>query len=202
MDRKVVTVMSTTSQPESSTVLRRQKNGSRIPVPCPTSIMDYNNFMGGVDRGDQLRGYYSCRTKCRKFYRYIFYFLLDVAITNAFILQKGYCVNAPFSNIKEFRLKLASKLVGDYCSRKRAGRSGGVVRSLPLRHFPTTIPEAVPTRKAKHRRSRCTRCYDRSKRSVSTSWYCPQCQVWLCHTGERSTDCFLSWHTQLGPEQS
>ena len=156
--------------------------------------------MGGVDRGDQLRGYYSCRTKCRQFYRYIFYFLLDVAITNAFILQKGYCVNAPFSCIKEFRLKLASELVGDYCSRKRAGRSG-VVRSLPLRHFPTTIPEEDPTRKAKHRRARCTRCYNR-KRTVFTSWYCPQCQVWLCHTGEQSTDCFLSWHTQLSPEQS
>ena len=44
--------------------------------------------MGGVDRGDQLRGYYCCRTKSRKFYKYIFYFLLDVAITNAFILMK------------------------------------------------------------------------------------------------------------------
>ena len=28
--------------------------------------------MGGVDRGDQVRGYYSCRTKCRKFYKFIF----------------------------------------------------------------------------------------------------------------------------------
>ena len=80
--------------------------------------------------------------KCRKFYKYIFYFLLDVAITNAFILQKGYREDAPFSSITEFRLKLASELTGDYCSRRRAGRSGGVVRSLPLRHFPTTISES------------------------------------------------------------
>ena len=91
MDRKVVTVMSTTSQPEGGSVLRRQKDGTRIPVPCPLSIIDYNNFMGGVDRGDQVQGYYSCRTKCRKFYKYIFHFLLDVVITNAYILQKGYC---------------------------------------------------------------------------------------------------------------
>ena len=100
MDRKVVTVMSTTSQPESTNVLQRQKDGSRISVPCPMSIMDYNTYMGGVDRGDQVRGYYSCRMKCRKFYKYIFHFLLDVAITNAFILQKGYCEDTPFSSIK------------------------------------------------------------------------------------------------------
>ena len=134
MDRKIMimTVMSTTSQPDAGTVLRRQKDGSRISVPCPLSIMEYNNYMGGVDRGDQVRGYYSCRTKCRKFYKYIFYFLLDVAITNAFILQKGYCSSAPFKAIKEFRLQLASELIGDYCSRRRAGRGSGVVRSLSL----------------------------------------------------------------------
>ena len=71
MDRKVVTVMSTTSLLDTGTVLRQQKDGSRIPVPCPLSIIDYNNFMGGVDRGDQVRGYCSCRTKCRKIYKYM-----------------------------------------------------------------------------------------------------------------------------------
>ena len=96
------------------------------------SIVDYNTFMRGIDRRDQVRGYCSCRTKCRKFYIYILNvnFLLDVAITNAFILQKGYCEDAPFSSIKEFHLKLASELIGD-CRRRRAGRSG-FMRSLPL----------------------------------------------------------------------
>ena len=56
MDRKVVTVISTTSQPESTNVLRHQKDGSRISVPCPMSVMDYNTYMGGIDRGDQVRG--------------------------------------------------------------------------------------------------------------------------------------------------
>ena len=102
---------STTSQPDVDSVLRQRKDGSRISVPCPLSIMEYNNFMGGVDRGDRVRGYYSCRTKCRKFYKYIFHFLLDVAITNAYILQKGYHSSAPFKTIKEFQLQLASELI-------------------------------------------------------------------------------------------
>ena len=156
--------------------------------------MEYNNYMGGVDRGDQVRGYFSCQTKCRKFYKYIFHFLLDIAITNAFILQKGHCISAPFKAIKEFRLQLASELISDYCSWRRAGCGSGVVRSLSLslRHFPTAIPEEDP-----NKRAQCCRCYSRSKKSVYTSWYCPECKVWLCHTGEQHTDCFMSYHARL-----
>ncbi len=51
MDRKVVMVMSTNCQPsDSSTVQRKQKDGSSVEVPCPASIISYNKFMGGVDR--------------------------------------------------------------------------------------------------------------------------------------------------------
>ena len=82
-DNKILTVLSTTSQPAASgTVLRRQKDGTRVPVSCPDNIIHYNKYMGGVDRGDQLRGYYLCRTNSRKFYKFIFYFLFDVAVTN------------------------------------------------------------------------------------------------------------------------
>ena len=108
-----MTVMSTTTQPEMGTVLCRQKDGTRITVPCPLSIIDYNQFMGGVDRGDQIRGYYSCRTKCRKFYKYIFYFLFDVAVTNAYILQKGYCGSVPFSTYAALFAMLELRMCAD-----------------------------------------------------------------------------------------
>ena len=98
MDNKCVTVMSTTSQPAATgTVLRCQKDGTRVSVPCPEAIINYNQKMGGVDRGDQLRGYYNCKVKSRKFYKYIFYFLLDVSITNAFILYKNFHSSTPRS---------------------------------------------------------------------------------------------------------
>ena len=112
MDNKVVTVMSTTSQPSATgSVLRRQKDGTRVSVPCPESIITYNRYMGGVDRGDQLRGYYNCKVKSRKFCKYI-YFLLDVSITNAFILYKNFRSSPTFNNIKKFRLQLARELIG------------------------------------------------------------------------------------------
>ena len=95
-------VMYSNCQPmETGFVLRRQKDGSRMEVPCPTAIISYNQHMGGVDRGDQVRGYYSCRTRCRKFYKYIFHFL-DVSITNAFILQKHFFYDQPFPACEGF----------------------------------------------------------------------------------------------------
>ena len=91
-----------------------QRDGSRISVPCPEAILSYNAHMGGVDQGDQLRGYYSCRTKSRKFYKYIFYFLFDASITNSFILWKTFG-SATGMTFKEFQLRLAQQLIGDYC---------------------------------------------------------------------------------------
>ena len=194
MDRKIVMAMSTVCHPdESGTVPRRMQDGSRIPIPCPESIIRYNKYMGGVDRGDQLRGYYSCRTKSRKFYKYIYTFLLDVAITNSYVLMKDFSPECPFSNYKSFRLQLAKELVGDYCSRRRRGRGGMVIRTLPYRHFPTTMEDE--SNQPKRKRGRCALHAATHVRATST-WYCRECSVWLCHTGDPSSDCFLKWHTQ------
>ena len=161
LDRKMVTVMATNCQPsDNGAVLQGTQDGSRITVPCPTSIILYNNYMGGVDRGDQLRGYYRCRTKSRKFYKYIFYFLLDVAITNAFILMKNHTTKGSKMTIKDFRLQLASQLIGDYCSHHRRGRTSSSIRPLPLRHFPVKVDDDSSSTKRK--RSICALCRQRT----------------------------------------
>ena len=184
--------MSTNSQPSATgTVLRRKKDGSRVPVPCPESIILYNRWMGAVDYGDQLRGYYSCRTKSRKFYKYIYYFLLDVTITNSFILYKNFHPNPRYRTIREFRLQLARELIGDYCSRRRSGCRGGAIVPLQLQHFPITVPSESGPRKTK--RGRCTRCSQHNKRTDS-QWFCDECGVWLCHNGDTTSDCFYLWH--------
>ncbi len=61
--------------------------------------------MGGVDRGDQMRGY---PTKFHKFYMYIYSFLMDVCVTNSYL-------NSPLNKSKtslSFRLRLAEELIG------------------------------------------------------------------------------------------
>ena len=136
-DNKVVTMMSTNSQPSATgSVLRRQKDGSRIQICCPEAVKMYNCYMGEVDRGDQLRGYYNCCTKSRKMYKYIFHFKFDVSIPNAFILYRHFHSSPTFRTIKEYGLQLARQLIINYCSRRRAGRCGSAVPSSPTSALP------------------------------------------------------------------
>ena len=149
-DNKVFIVMSTCRQPnEHGSVLRHQRDGTGISLPCPAAIVSYNTSMGGVDRGDQLRGYYSCQSKSHKFYKYIFYFLLDTAVTNVYILYTPYTESATFKTVKDFRVSLAKSLIGDYCSRCRPGRGGTAQHSIPLTHFPQKVDGNIRSRRGR-----------------------------------------------------
>ena len=47
-DNRGVTVLSTNAQPqEEDVVQRRQHNGSRVDVRCPSALAKYQQFMGG-----------------------------------------------------------------------------------------------------------------------------------------------------------
>ena len=180
-DKRVVRVLSTNTKPTSTgTVKRKLNDGTHIHVPCPAAVMTYNTYMRGVDRGDQLTGYYKSRSKGRKFYKYIFWFLLDVAITNSYTLS---VYRLPESRsrvktIKQFRVDLAQQLIGDYNNRKRPGSAIQTApRPLPLSHFPIRIAE-----EGKYKRGRCHRCLLSEKRS-DTTWRCSECNKWLCHNG-------------------
>ena len=78
-DNKVVNMASTLAKPDDyTTVNRQQKDGTQLAIRCPVCVSLYNRFMGGVDLGDQL---YHVRLKCRKNYKYIFWFLFIVHFT-------------------------------------------------------------------------------------------------------------------------
>ena len=126
------------------------------------------------------------RAKCRKFYTYIFVFMDDVAITNSYILYKNFSPDPVLKTMKDFRLKLASQLIGNYSSRKLPGRRSFQIRPLPLAHFPTKNQEG--------KRGPCKGC---KPKRTDTPWFCAACKEWLCHSGNPENDCFLSWHKNI-----
>ena len=69
------------SKPDMS-VTRKQKDCTRITVAAPMSVVEYSKCMGGVNKNDQLQGYYHVQLKSTK---YIFWFMFEVAITNTLI---------------------------------------------------------------------------------------------------------------------
>ena len=214
MDNKAVTMLSTVAQADVTHIAhRKQKDGTRAPVQCTDAVMLYNKYMSGVDKGDQLRQYYRVRMRCYKNYKYIFWFLFDVAITNSYTLSLFAPTMMPLSHqrLKMFRLQLAEQLVGDYNTRKRLGRP----RSKPS-HPPPAIPcqhddgprPSQRSRTSLHlpshmkKKRRCVYCqnYRDPPQRHDILWYCKDCpgQPSLCLTGnEDGSDCFRLWHQHL-----
>ena len=95
------------------TVLKRHKGGKeKVPIPCPTVVSDYNQFMGGVDLAVQHLSYYSLtQRRTIKWWEKVFWRLIDILIINSWVI---FHTNMPDSKIKsqhEFRLEL----VFNYC---------------------------------------------------------------------------------------
>lgn len=63
-----------------------------------------------VNRNDQFRGYYRVRLKGRKHYKYIFWFSVNLAITNAYILHHPH-TGVRGIRMKDFHVSLANQLI-------------------------------------------------------------------------------------------
>lgn len=150
--------------------------------------------MGGVDYSDQVCGYYHVRLKCMKNYKYMFWFLFHVAITNVFTLQSYMVSTTPPLELKKFRMRLAEQLIGRYMSRKRSGRPRKCL--CPSSTSTTLTNTHLPSHSFSQRCVYCrvVRCRPRRKESV---WTCMACDGHpsLCLTGKQdSSDCFSLWH--------
>ena len=60
------------------------------PLPIPQMVDDYNHFMNGVDIADQLRAMFTTEQQTSRTWMPLFYYLLDTAICNAYILSEHY----------------------------------------------------------------------------------------------------------------
>lgn len=89
-DNKVVTIVSTIhGAPDATHTLRRVKEDGRFSqkiVRQPVAVRDYNRFMNGVDRSDQVIGRYDILRKTVKWWKTLFYHMIDIAVVNSFIL--------------------------------------------------------------------------------------------------------------------
>lgn len=120
-DTKNVTVMSTAFHPKEKTACQRTiKDGTKKSFPCPLAITEYTKRMGGVDRFDQKRGTYEVGRRNRRWWCRIFYFLIDLAATNAFLLKTSTSRNHGPSSILQFRISIARSLIGNHTTRKRS----------------------------------------------------------------------------------
>jgi hypothetical protein len=151
--------------------------------------------MGGVDRADQLREYYSVGRSSCKWYRYIFWFLIDVAICNAFVLCNYHRLSQGMGKLRQlkFRTDLAKQLIGGYSTSVSAAQSSKrrKIEAYLLqegnagKHFIDKI---------KGRKRQCVQCKrvgtkTPKGRPVESTFECVQCGVALC-----KEVCFADYH--------
>ena len=157
-------------------------------VTCP-NITDYNQFMGGVDVVDQHFVYYAIGRKGLKWWRRVFYRLMEMAIVNAYSINM---LNNPGNVLrhKSFHLELTQALCSPLLAIQanlRGHRLTPGFSRLVGKHFPYWSTE----------RGRCLVCARQVKangkpRDTRVRTYCRKCNVHLC-IGE----CFEAFHTRV-----
>ena len=99
-DNRDVSILSTNRNPLAADIVVNRNNDQQVTKPAVVDM--YNKNMGRVDLADQLlRQYYSVGRSSRRWYRYIFWFLVDLSICNSFILFNNYRLGQGQGKVKQ-----------------------------------------------------------------------------------------------------
>ena len=80
------------SENEPSTVLHWfSEQGEKVQreIARPPAVSSYNLYMGAVDMFDQYRSYVKIELRSRKFWHPLFWFIIEAALINAWLLYKA-----------------------------------------------------------------------------------------------------------------
>ena len=134
MDKKPVNLLSTYCDPHLRDEVQRWraskrggKRDRRVTLPCPEVVTEYHTWMRGVDVFSQRESYSRIGHRARRWWPRLAWFLIDMAINNAYILYRQYMAGQEESDIaaqspKGFRRALMQALVGTFTARKKRGR--------------------------------------------------------------------------------
>ena len=204
LDNSVVHLASGFIPPSDGPLVRRwsKTEKSYLEVACPQMVHEYNKFMGGVDLCDMLLSLYRVKLKSRRWYMAIFYYLLKVAVTNAWLLYRRHCdlksgpsQSSSVMSLQNFQSLLAFDLInaGKVTKRGRPSSSGPVP---PPKKRTSGTP--VPIGESRYdqyghfpiigdKQNRCRLCA-----KGKSNWKCSKCNVFLCITSARN--CFYNFH--------
>lgn len=194
-DRRVVNMISTIHTANKKVVAKRRvRSGNtwtQVSVPKPFLIDEYNTGMLGVDKSDQMIGYYNVLMRSVRWWKTLFFHCIDIACVNSFVLFQAHRASHP--EIPELTRKAGYDHLAfrEELLEQIFGFDGKQARSPPpTRKHVDHKPQKVQKRK------NCKLCYERTKVELKTNVFCDTCQVHLCFTSVRN--CFSEWHARHG----
>ncbi|XP_063635050.1 piggyBac transposable element-derived protein 4-like [Cydia splendana] len=205
VDKRPVLMITTCNHPKLIEVSNRY-GVSRMK---PEEVSQYNQFMSGIDRADQMVSYYSSPRKTLRWYRKVFFHVLDLAVWNSFFIYRKYCKNNSKKyefvtyredlirqlinltpNIKPEILMKHNKYDNRLKERTEFVASVGTVNTGNLSHWPEKIPVRANSKKTSNY-MKCRMCTKKKIRR-ETCLRCKGCEEKpaLCAI------CFEEWHNQ------
>lgn len=175
LDKKQILMLSTNAKNELCKVNRR-KGAEKLAVSAPVCFSKYNKNMGGVDLADQRRKYYTMSRKSSKWWRYLFSFLFDTVINNAYIIYliSNYPRPKRTFQLYDFKLKIINELAAEITSSRKR-----------IIATPGNFSHQHKRQKISGRKRTCVVCRESGKRTpsggrVESSWECSSCKMCLC----------------------
>lgn len=175
-DKRDVTMISNCHKHEMITMTPR-RGEQKLKPKC---VLDYNAHMSGIDRADQMMSYYSSPRKTVKWYRKVFFHLIDICLWNACFIYKKSLQSK--TTLLEFRDAVLLDLL-------KPNPIKAPTTDFQSHHYPAENTGEKNTMK------RCRWCSKQHIRKRS-KYHCPQCedQPGLC-----IVPCFRDWHLSLVP---
>lgn len=142
----------------------------------PTVAIDYNQYMSGVDIGDQMLSKFHTMRRCKKAYKKIFFYFIDMMLLNSYVIFKNHKKDRAFHVYKQL---LAEEIIGQYLPNIKVSEASinDSITRYTGRHFPIRIP--VTPAKGNRTSKRCVACLSKSIRR-ETVFKCHVCDVPLC----------------------
>ena len=174
-------------------------------LPISVGINAYNHHMGEVDIGNQYRATFTTlQYQNQRYWKPLFYYLLDIALVNSYLLYKAYrglVIGDPKRyrrDHRRFQEGLAKALI-TYCE---APEHNQILR--PTRSYCVHCRKNQSSWEPKHQQ----RAFGTNITNIggglgsgsggrfrdsNTQWGCDQCNIPLCKIG----NCWRLWHENL-----
>ena len=198
-DNKVVTMLSTIHKATDFVMVKRKEKVDNkwegIDIKQPKVIAEYNSYMNGVDKSDQILSSHNLLRKCFRWWKTLFFHLIDISVVNSFILfeecrkhdKREEFRRPPGYSLLHFREELVRNIIElpEY-----ANPPVYVVKNPRKKVVSAHLPSFT-----KERRN-CKVCYDKTKIQKKVNCFCsaPECGVYLHCNG--NLNCFAEWHSE------
>jgi len=214
MDNKPVHLLST--YPSQMRAISRADTATneyrRVEINQPTVVHEYNSGMGGTDLQDQKASYYRYQHKTRKWHhRLVSHFMMTSVVNSQVLYNKVKGTNIPLVNyikilMNQMKEGREVEMGGDGDEGEEKNNDSDdedvlvAANQQQQRQKKWSTWEKDPSRIVPgHTPNRIygTRGFCRANCGEKSNIKCVECNVWLCCSGIRNSNCFYRFHNNV-----